>query len=242
MAEGEARLDLAADEIHVWRAELDQPDATVERLGRTLSPDEQERARRFVLERVRTRFVVGRGLLRTILGRYLAREPHRLRFAYGDRGKPALAPAESTDLRFNVSHSGGAALFAVTRGREVGVDVEQLRPMPRAERIAERFFSAPEIRALAALPAARKAEGFFTCWTRKEAYIKARGDGLAHPLDRFAVTVAPDEPVRLSAVGGGDAGEIAHWSLAALPAGPGYVGAVSAGGDGWSVCSRSWRL
>jgi 4'-phosphopantetheinyl transferase len=240
MAEGGARLDLAPDEIHVWRAELDRPEAAVERMARTLSPDEQERAKRFVLERVRTRFVAGRGLLRAILGRYLGREPHRLRFTYRERGKPALAPAESTDLSFNVSHSGGVALFAVARGREVGVDVEQLRPMPRAERIAERFFSVPERRALAALPAARLVEGFFTCWTRKEAYIKARGDGLGHPLDQFAVTIAPDEPARLSAVGHGDASEIARWSLEGLPPGPGYVAALSAGGRGWRVTSRDW--
>jgi len=240
MAEGDAPLDLDADEIHVWRAELDQPEATVERLGQTLSTDEQERAQRFVLERVRTRFVVGRGLLRAILARYLGRPPHRLRFAYGERGKPALAPAESTSLRFNVSHSADVVLFAVARGREVGVDVERLRPMPRAERIAERFFSVPERQALAALPEARKVEGFFTCWTRKEAYIKARGDGLGHPLDQFAVTIAPDEPVRLSAVGDGDATEIARWSLTGLPPGPGYVAALAACGSGWRVTSRNW--
>lgn len=240
MTEGHARLELAADEIHVWRAELDQPDATAERLARTLSPDEQERARRFLLERVRARYVVGRGLLRAILGRYLGREPHGLRFVYAGRGKPALGPEEATDLRFNVSHSAGVALFAVAREREVGVDVEQLRPMPRAERIAERFFSLPEIEALAAVPDARKAEAFFTCWTRKEAYIKARGDGLGHPLDRFAVTISPGEPARLSAVGDGDASEIARWSLAGLPAGPGWVAALAAGGGGWRVTSRDW--
>jgi 4'-phosphopantetheinyl transferase len=240
MADGDAPLDLDADEIHVWRAELDQPEATVERLGQTLSPDEQERAQRFVLERVRTRFVVGRGLLRAILAGYLGRPPHRLRFAYGERGKPALAPAESTSLRFNVSHSADVVLFAVARRREVGVDVERLRPMPRAERIAERFFSVPERQALAALPEARKVEGFFTCWTRKEAYIKARGDGLGHPLDQFAVTIAPDEPVRLSAVGDGDATEIARWSLTGLPPGPGYVAALAACGGGWRVTSRDW--
>lgn len=240
MADDTPSAAVAADEIHVWRAELDQPEDVVERLSRALSPDEQERARRFLLERVRERFVVGRGLLRAILGRYLGREPQRLRFVYGERGKPALAPAEATDLRFNVSHSGGVALFAVARACEVGVDVERLRPMPRAERIAERFFSPPEIEALAALPTARKVEGFFTCWTRKEAYIKARGDGLGHPLDRFAVTIAPDEPARLSAVGDGDASEVARWSLAGLPAGPGYVAALAACGRGWRVTSREW--
>jgi len=240
MAEAEGRLDLAADEIHVWRAELDQPETTVQRLARTLSPDEQERAKRFCLERVRTRFIVGRGLLRTILGHYLGRAPEGLHFAYAARGKPSLAPSEGTDLRFNVSHSDGIGLFAVARGREVGVDVERLRPLPRAERIAERFFSVPERTALKGLPAERRLEGFFTCWTRKEAYIKARGDGLGHPLDQFAVTIAPGEPARLSAVGDGDPSEIARWSLEGLPPGPGYVAALSAGGRGWRVTSRDW--
>jgi 4'-phosphopantetheinyl transferase len=242
MAEAEGSLDLAGDEIHVWRAELDQPETTVLRVARTLSPDEQARAKRFCLDRVRTRFVVGRGLLRTILGRYLDRAPDRLRFTYGPRGKPALAPEEATDLRFNLSHSGGLALFAVARGREVGVDVERLRPMPRAERIAERFFSVPERTALKAVPAERRVEAFFTCWTRKEAYIKALGDGLAHPLDQFAVSLAPGEPPRLSAVGDANGREVEHWRLAALPPAPGYVAALAGRGQGWRLATRWWPL
>ena len=242
MAERTARWDLAEDEIHVWRAELDAPADTVERLGATLSPDERTRAARFCLERVRTRFIVGRGVLRTILAGYLGRAPERLCFSYGARGKPALAPSEGTDLRFNVSHSDGCALFAVARGREVGVDVERLRPLPRAERIAERFFSLPERTALKGLPPEQRVEAFFTCWTRKEAYIKARGDGLGHPLDQFAVSLTPGEPVRLSAAGDGDEREIARWSLDGLPPAPGFVAALAALGGGWRLTSREWPL
>jgi len=244
MAETGARFDLADDEIHVWYAPLEEepPGTVVSAFVPTLSPDERERANRYRLERLRARFVVGRGILRTILGRYLDRAPAGLGFTYGGRGKPALAPSEGTDLRFNVSHSGGLAFYAVARGREVGVDVERLRALPRAERIAERFFSAPETAALKALPPERRVEGFFTCWTRKEAYIKARGDGLAHPLDQFAVSLAPGEPARLSAAGDGDEREIGQWSLHGLPPAPGYVAALAARGRGWRLTSRPWPL
>jgi len=242
MAEAGALLDLAEDEIHVWRAELDLPADAVERLAGLLSPDERTRAARFLLARVRTRFVVGRGLLRTILARYAGCAPERLRFTYGARGKPALAGSDGTGLSFNVSHSDGCALFAVARGREVGVDVERLRPMPRAERIAERFFSRPERTALREVPPERRVEAFFTCWTRKEAYIKARGDGLGHPLDQFAVSLVPGEAARLWAAGDGDEREVARWSLDAVPPAPGYVAALAALGAGWRLTSREWPL
>jgi 4'-phosphopantetheinyl transferase len=243
MAEPEARWVLGADDVHVWRVVLDRPQSAVRRLARFLSPDEQRRAERFRLDLVRTRFVVCRGALRLILGRYTGRAPARLRLTYGKHGKPALDPSDNPPgLCFNVSHSGGLALFAVARGREVGVDVERLRALPRAERIAERFFSAPETTALKAVPAERRIEAFFTCWTRKEAYIKARGDGLAHPLNQFAVTLAPGEPARLRAAGDGDEREIAQWSLGGLLPAPGYVAALAVRGDGWRLTSRPWPL
>jgi len=241
MAEPSGSWDLAPDEIHVWRAGLDEPEGKVRRLARLLSDEERERADRFVLDRVRRRFIVGRALLRTILGRYLGPSPDQIRFAYGAHGKPALAPPDDeAGLRFNVSHSDGLALYAIGRGREIGVDVERIRPLPGAERIAERFFSLPERTALQALPASAKLEAFFTCWTRKEAYIKARGDGLGHPLDQFAVTLAPGEPARLWPAGADDGHEVSRWSLEALPPAPGYVAAVAARGRGWRVASRRW--
>jgi 4'-phosphopantetheinyl transferase len=243
MADPEGRWVLGGDDVHVWRATLDRPESAVRRLARFLSPDERLRAERFCLDRVRARFIVCRGVLRLILGRYTGRGPARLRFTYGEHGKPSLDPSDNPPgLCFNVSHSGGLALFAVARGREVGVDVERLRALPRAERIAERFFSAPETTALKAMPAERRLEAFFTCWTRKEAYIKARGDGLAHPLDQFAVSLGPGEPARLRAAGDGDEREIAQWSLDGLLPAPGYVAALAARGGGWRLTSRPWPL
>jgi 4'-phosphopantetheinyl transferase len=242
MSDRSARWALAADEVHVWQVSLDRPDSSVRRLARLLSPDEGARAKRFVIDRVRRRFVVCRGVLRLILGRYTGAAPGQLRFTYGAHGKPALAPGPGGEVCFNVSHSDGLALYAVARGREIGVDVERLRPLPGAERIAERFFSIPEQAALQALPAERKLEAFYTCWTRKEAYIKARGDGLGHPLDQFAVSIAPGEPARLSPAGDGDGREIARWSLEGLPPAPGYVAALAGRGRGWRLASRQWPL
>jgi 4'-phosphopantetheinyl transferase len=232
---------LTYDAVHVWQAWLDAPEPHVRVLAHALSPDECVRAESYHFERDRRRFTVCRGLLRTILGRYLAQPADRLRFEYGTRGKPALARSEHDGaLRFNVSHSGGCALFAVTRGREVGVDLEQVRPLAGPERIAERFFSVPERVALRELPAHGRLEAFFTCWTRKEAYVKGRGEGLAHPLDAFAVSVRPDQPAVLRAAEGGDVEELSRWSLSALPQPPGYVAALAAEGHGWRVSSWSW--
>jgi 4'-phosphopantetheinyl transferase len=242
MAENAARWALSEDEVHVWTVALERPESDVRRMARLLSADETERAERFRIERVRRRFVVCRGALRLILARYTGDAPDRLRFAYGAHGKPGLAPSPGSDLRFNVSHSDGIALCAVARGREIGVDVERLRPLPRAERIAERFFSLPERAALRGLPEEQRLEAFFTCWTRKEAYIKARGDGLAHPLDQFVVSVVSSEPARLSAVGDRDAREVAGWSLDGLPAEPGYVAALAAHGGPWRLTRRAWPL
>src|SRR2546422_5347503 len=177
-------LALESDEIHVWRAAADATGLQLEDLRQTLGPSEQARAERFSFRRDRDRFIIRRGRLRAILGRYLATDSSRLQFNYGGRGKPALAPPyRDTQLRFNVSRSDGLVLYAITRGREVGVDLEQIQPAIAQERIPEHFFSAREVATLRALPADEQVEAFFACWTRKEAYVKARGEGLALRLD-----------------------------------------------------------
>ena len=200
-----------------------------------LTVDERQRAERYIFERDRTHFVVARGLLRVLLGRYLRQEPQYLRFTYGPHGKPALATDTGGGaLGFNVSHSHGLALYAVTRGREVGVDVERIRPEVAQEKIAERFFSPREVTVLRALPTPLQAAAFFACWTRKEAYIKAKGEGLALPLDQFDVSLAPGEPAALSHTAW-DPQEAACWALQDLAPAPGYRAAVAGAGHDWHL-------
>ena len=236
-------MKLLSGEVHVWRASLEQPPRCLERLLATLAPDEKERAARFHFDRDRNRFIAARGTLRSILGGYLHREPGEIQFCYSEHGKPALKrEIEGGRLRFNLSHSHELALFAVTESRDLGVDLEWIRPNVSEERIAERFFSADEVRVLRALPAELQGEGFFNCWTRKEAYIKALGDGLSMPLSRFVVSLAPGEaPSLLSANGSADDAEVARWTFRELFPGRGYKGAVVAEGRDWELKCWDWR-
>ncbi|MFL7793851.1 MAG: 4'-phosphopantetheinyl transferase superfamily protein [Anaerolineae bacterium] len=219
-------LALSSDDVHIWCASLEQPDGRVHRLAQTLSGDEMARAERFRFEGDRRRFIVSRGVLRAILGQYLGIEPSHLNFSYGQHGKPSLAAGFGGDaLRFNLAHSHELALYAFTRGREVGVDLERVRPLPDAGEIAARFFSRRENAELEGIPDCRKLEAFFTYWTCKEAYIKATGDGLARNLDQVEVSLAPG-PARLLSVGGA-LEEAARWSLLAMNPASGYVAAVA---------------
>jgi 4'-phosphopantetheinyl transferase len=234
-------LALSGDEVHAWRASLGQPTSRVRQLVRTLSDDERRRAERFHSERDRKHFVVARGTLRSILGRYLGVEPGRVQFEYGPRGKPRLAePFANLALCFNLAHSHELALYALAYRREVGIDLERVCPLPDAEEIATRFFSAHESAAWRALPPNWKQEAFYLCWTRKEAYIKAIGDGLARPLDQFDVSLVPAEPAQLLRVEGNPK-EANRWSLQTLEPAPGYVAALAVEGHGWRlVCWDYW--
>jgi 4'-phosphopantetheinyl transferase len=165
---------------------------------------------------------------------HLSLDPARIQFSYGPHGKPALDDQEAR-LEFNVSHSGSIALIALARGRKVGVDVERHRTDVLDDRITERYFSPLECAALRALPASVRVEGFFNCWSRKEAYIKACGRGLSLPLKDFQVSLAPGEEAAL--LWARDSEE----SLRGCVPGPGYAGAVAAQGHGWSVGAFEWR-
>ena len=233
-------LALDGDEVHVWRAASDATEGRLEELSQSLGADERARAERFAFRRDRDRFIVRRGLLRAILGRYLSVDPARLQFDYGASGKPALARrCGGMQLRFNVSHSAGLVLYAVTRGREVGVDLEQIRPAIAREGVAEHFFSPAEVTALRALPEEAQPEAFFACWTRKEAYVKARGEGLALRLDQFEVSLLPGEPAALLRTAD-DATEVSRWSLRALAPGPGYASALAVEGRVGRLTCRQW--
>lgn len=181
------------DEVHVWRGSLSRPPAEVARLRGLLARDERDRANRYRFERDRSRYIVGRAALRLLLARYLGAEPDELEIRYGEFGKPYLDDGPS----FNLSHSGPVALYAFAAAGELGIDVELDDADLSREHIAERFFSPAEVSVLRSLPAEVQPRAFLTCWTRKEAFIKARGDGLSLALDSFDVTLAPDVPASI---------------------------------------------
>jgi 4'-phosphopantetheinyl transferase len=227
-------------EVRVWFARLDLPAPVVAGRERRLSSDERARAAAFRFDRDRRRFVAARGFLRGVLGECLGIPPREVTFAYGPHGKPRLADP-SSGLHFNLSHSGERAACALRRDGEIGVDVEAVRDLDDADDIAARFFSAAEATALRRLTSSgERLAAFFNCWTRKEAYLKALGDGLARPLDGFDVTLLPGEPPRLSRVVDDDE-EPARWSLAELDPGPGYVGAVAVRARGWRLATGWWE-
>jgi 4'-phosphopantetheinyl transferase len=223
-------LSLQTGDVHVWRHVLDHP---LEGFLELLQPDEIDRANRFYFERDRKRFVIARGFLRVLLGRYLQSDPQGLMFSYGPHGKPWLAHGS---LRFNMSHSHGMALYALTEGREIGVDVEHVRADFTSDDIARRFFSPFEVENLCGLPDAERIDGFFRCWTRKEAYIKATGRGLSQALDGFDVTLGPREHAALLR---NDDGTHERWTMANIEVGPGYAGALAVEGPITNI--RYWN-
>ena len=224
---------LAVDEVHVWRASLRPDHVALRRLEAHLSADERTRADRFRFPGLRQAFVAGRGIQREILSRYTGVPPAGLAYRLSPYDKPALdGPAAASGVSFNVSNAGDLALYAVTLRREIGVDLERLKPMPDGIDIAQRFFSAPENESFTAVPEGERDLAFFQCWTRKEAYIKAVGEGLSMPLDRFDVSFLPGQPARLLATRG-DPGEAGRWTMVELHPGPGYVGALVVEGGGW---------
>jgi len=228
-------LNLLPAEVHIWRAGLKLDAAEMERLRNLLSPDERARATRFHFEKHRRRFIAARGILREILSRYLERDPAGLEFSYNQFGKPSLAPSCSGDnLFFNLSHSSDLALYAVSRFPEIGVDIEYVKRDFPCEQIARRYFSPDEIRTLQSLPEAVKYEAFFNGWTRKEAFIKARGKGLSLPLDQFTVSLTPGEPALYSQTQG-DSEETSLWTLKGIIPADGYIGAFAAEGSNRQV-------
>jgi len=232
---------LPTERVDVWTVPLvvasDQTDA----LGGSLSSDERERAARFVFERDRRRFVVGRGALRSILASYLGSSPGSIRFAYGEHGKPMLA--ESTDagpLEFNASGSAELAVCAVTVGRKVGVDIELCR-LPLDDTVLEQCFAPAERHAYGTLSPDERPAAFYRLWTLKEAYLKATGAGLSRPLSSFEVTFMPGKPVQLAADDTVPKGS-EDWTFVELQPGPAHVGALVISGDERPVQSRRWSL
>lgn len=218
---------LGADAVHVWIAPTG---SGVDALYEWLSADERARAGRFVFARDRRRYIAARGVLRVLLGRYLDLAPAAVSFRYEAGGKPALAPGQSSDLDFNVSHSADVAVVAISRAGQVGVDIEAIRSLPDRDDLARGIFTDAEYAALRALPFDLRDLGFFNGWTRKEAFVKATGEGLSRSLVDFEVTLTPGAAARLVHVNG-DRSEAARWTIRNLPAIPGFAGALAVGGD-----------
>jgi 4'-phosphopantetheinyl transferase len=216
---------LDARSIDVWAVQLSALDAVVERCIEILSLDERVRANRYRFEDHRRSYILSRGVLRTLLGFYLSVPPAEIQFSYGEKGKPDVSGV-ITDIRFNSSRSAGVALYALTRHCELGVDIEQIRSLQDIEQIADRFFCSEEARELFNLPASQRESAFFNCWSRKEAYIKAVGDGLSMPLNGFRVTLKPNDPAKFVHLGN-DRRVAQEWTLQNIDIVPNYAAALA---------------
>ncbi|MHC4993504.1 MAG: 4'-phosphopantetheinyl transferase family protein, partial [Planctomycetota bacterium] len=224
-------LQLATDLVDVWRVPLDEHELPIDRFTTWLNEEEHAKADRYRIQAKRDEFLTVRGFLRGLLGQLLDEAPESFAFMYGPHGKPYLAQrfAGST-VSFNVSHSGKWALIGVMPQRQIGVDVERARPKVDIQGLAKRFFSPAEADDLMSLAPADRRDAFFACWTRKEAFVKAVGNGISLGLDSFDVTLRPGETPRLSATRW-DTTEAARWTLLDLPMPTGYRAAAAIQGQ-----------
>ena len=213
-------------EVQVWVLSSALTDADLGTLSASLTPEESERAQRYRFAKDKNQFMASRGLLRQLIGSYLGEDPRKIQLRLSAKAKPELSLiSRGLDLRFNVAHSGALILFAFTNGRRMGVDVEEVRNDFETTEIAKRFFSSAEQEALRRLPASERHQAFFRCWTRKEAYIKAVGDGLSLPLDQFDVSLADDDPPQLLQTRP-DPAEADRWRMHNLTIANGYPAAL----------------
>jgi len=233
--------ELSQDEVHLWTVPLDCAPSRVGDLRQTLSKDEEERADRFYFQKGRDQFVVCRAWLRIILGRYLRVPPPELEFRYNSYGKPSLEnESEGEPLLFNLSHSDDLALLAVSKRRDIGIDIERIRDNVAFEQIADRYFTVREMETIREAPESKRAQIFFSLWTCKESYIKAKGMGLSIPLDRFEVTLGEGDLANLALKE--DPEEAARWSLQRFTPRDDYVGAITVQGHGWRLKRLSNQL
>jgi 4'-phosphopantetheinyl transferase len=225
-------FELDTRNVHVWSVGTEDPEAIAASFEQVLAPDERDRAARFRFEHLRRSFILAHGALRMLLGRYLDTSAAGIRFEYGSKGKPALAPRAFID--FNMSHSGGLVVFAFTRGCEIGVDLEQIHSIGDMQNIADRFFCPEEAAELMSLPVNQREHAFFLCWTRKEAYIKAIGDGLSAPLNDFRVTMQSAQHARFIHIAH-DTNAAKEWTLHDLQLASNYAAALAYRGSGRTV-------
>jgi len=230
-------------DVHVWCIPLDVGAAAVNRLARSLSIDERTRAQRFRAERDARRYIAAHGALRRLLARYMNEREDRIEFRYGASGKPAVeCPVGATRIRFNMSHSGSIALIALCARAEIGIDVEQVRDISDAAGVVHTFFTPDEAQRWRALPASGRTQAFYDGWTRKEALVKAVGDGLSMALDSFEVPLNPGESGTITLPRQG----ALAWSILDVSPSPGYSAALAIPAELWNVhfrqASTSWPV
>jgi 4'-phosphopantetheinyl transferase len=235
--------DLALDQIHVWRVPLNQTPTRIPELKTILSAEERDRADRFHFEKDRHQFIESRATLRLLLSQYLNVAPEGIAYSLSAHGKPRLS---DSDLRFNLSRRDGLALIAFAKGREIGVDVELIRPDLDLWEIAEVSFSESERETLKGLPQADQVAGFYNCWTRKEAFIKAIGEGFSFPLKQFDVSLAPGDPAKLLSIRRDPISleakdEADRWTLQEIPVPEGYAAALAFEAPAAEVTCRDWQ-
>jgi 4'-phosphopantetheinyl transferase len=228
---------LTNGEVPVWHASLGQPREVLMQLEAVLSQEEKVRARRFRFERHRNYFVVGRGILRILLSKYTGIGAGQLQLQYTQHGKPFLSGITETGICFNLSHSGDRVIYAFSRGSQIGIDIEHIRPVEDVDQIAKRSFSPREYHTFRSVPEADRWKAFFNCWTRKEAFIKAIGEGLSFPLEKFEVSLEPGCPAALISVMG-SLENAKRWSMYELQTHDGYVAALAVKGNGHSISHR----
>ena len=228
---------LSASEIHIWCTSLELP---VSRFQNMLSFDEKARAERYHSQDDANRFIIRRGMLRTLLGYYLDVEPGQIQFCYGKNGKPGIVDQPSrAEIYFNLAHTDNLALYGFTRDNEIGVDIEYIKDIPEMERIVEIYFTAGEREIFHTLPESKKNEVFFNCWTRKEAIVKMIGDGVSWPLDEVDVLTVPAEPNSLQEIEG-DMKVASRWSVQGLKPAAGCSAAIAVDGPIWRVSCWQW--
>lgn len=231
---------LAVGHVHIWRISLKQPEPVYQILSDRLTSDEIARADRFRFDEGRRRFVVGRGILRSILAGYLGAKPQEIRFQYGPQGKPSLEKKyESAGLHFNLAHTRDLAVCACTRQCEIGVDVEHIHPVDEIDRIARRIFSESDYFVWNHLPDDLRLIAFYKCWTQKEALIKALGYGLSQPMSQLSVSMLPDDPASLVSLDG-DREHASDWSLHSFVPETGTIAAFALKTRHWQVACFVW--
>ena len=231
-------LIIREKEAHIWRTDLELHDCLQSSLLKLLSPDEKNRAQKFRFAEDKRNYIVARGILRSLIGKYLNINPAQISFQYNEFGKPKIA--DNNPLHFNISHSRNIALFGFTNKMNVGVDVEWVNPNIEVKDIASSFFSTNEILKLLALPEKQQALGFFNCWTRKEAFIKAVGEGLSFPLDKFEVSLEPGKTAKLLATDW-DPKAVSNWSMYTMSPKADFVGSLVIEGIVEKVKFWNWQ-